>query len=524
MQTHSIPITVGVTGHRSIPKEAEEALTAAVTNELERLLKRCPHSRIVMLNSLAEGGDQLCARAAQALSIPLIAALPLEREEYEKDFQGDAKEAFCALYDRAEACLVVPQAEAQNGMDARDFAYRQAGVYVASHAHVLLALWDGEEGTSGCGAAETVRFMTDGAFAPADGAFVKTPGFVIHVFAPRGGFDGGQSAGAVRYLGDEEAFLSLLDRTDEFNRLAEGTASDARLLPPDAEPDPTETLYGAADALSMRSGKRYRAILAALAAVSTVITAAFLLYDEAELHGMILVCGGMLLAAWIMLHYGRRTASHRRYLEYRTLAESLRVQTFLRYAGSDLCVSRLLPWSAQVETAWVVRALDAVTLFPSPRAPHPIRSCWVEKQRLYHENALIRSNRAVRGSERVVGIALRVSIALYLLVLAYELLLGGLLPLPWALSDPEPVRTLAKLLLGSISAATLFIANYYGKLAPKSTASTHEKMARFYLAVRNRLDRQGQTEELLTLLAREELAENANWCAEQRDNGIDFSL
>ena len=60
--------------------------------------------------------------------------------------------------------------------------------------------------------------------------------------------------------------------------------------------------------------------------------------------------------------------------------------------------------------------------------------------------------------------------------------------------------------------------------APKSTASTHEKMARFYLAVRNRLDRQGQTEELLTLLAREELAENANWCAEQRDNGIDFSL
>ena len=38
------------------------------------------------------------------------------------------------------------------------------------------------------------------------------------------------------------------------------------------------------------------------------------------------------------------------------------------------------------------------------------------------------------------------------------------------------------------------------------------------------LDRSGQTEEVLTVLAREELAENGNWCSYQRDNQPDISL
>ena len=38
------------------------------------------------------------------------------------------------------------------------------------------------------------------------------------------------------------------------------------------------------------------------------------------------------------------------------------------------------------------------------------------------------------------------------------------------------------------------------------------------------IERYGLTEELLTLLAREELTENGNWCSYQRDNRPDISL
>ena len=71
---NSIPIVVGVTGHRNIRSGDRDALYRAVLSELSALKARCPHSEIVMLNSLAEGADTLCAEAANALSVPLIAA------------------------------------------------------------------------------------------------------------------------------------------------------------------------------------------------------------------------------------------------------------------------------------------------------------------------------------------------------------------------------------------------------------------------------------------------------------------
>jgi hypothetical protein len=49
-------------------------------------------------------------------------------------------------------------------------------------------------------------------------------------------------------------------------------------------------------------------------------------------------------------------------------------------------------------------------------------------------------------------------------------------------------------------------------------------MERFYGKMSAQLEKNGQTEELLTVLAREELVENGNWCSYQRDNKPDFSF
>ena len=81
-----------------------------------------------------------------------------------------------------------------------------------------------------------------------------------------------------------------------------------------------------------------------------------------------------------------------------------------------------------------------------------------------------------------------------------------------------------KIFLGTISAVTLFVANYYGRLSLPRTHSDHRKMERFYDKMSALLAERGQTDELLTLLAREELIENGNWCSYQRDNTPDISL
>lgn len=525
----TIPIVVGVTGHRDIRPEDRDVLYNAVKQELMALQSRCPHSEIVMQNSLADGADRLCAEVAQALSVSLIAVFPMDRTEYEKDFSGEALPAFRALCDAAEDCFVAPNTERAPASKDRDFAYRQAGVYVASHAHVLLALWDGAESpASDCGTAAIVHCALNGDYSPEDSIPLGGCCPVLHILSPRKD-DETSAAGAVRFLGDRTAFDETLTRADEFNRLAKiAPASEFALLPSDREPDKQldriETLYAKADSLSVRFAKQYRRILAALAIISTIITIAFLLYDEAELHGMILVCGGMLLLAWLVQRYGNRFASHRRYLEYRMLAEGLRVQAFLRYAGSGISAADVLPWTGKTETGWVASALKVLSVGAAPARAHRIRDAWVDGQRRYHERSVGRSKRADKGSERIVRVALWVSILLYLAVLLFELIWGGLLPFSQKIANAEFYRTLSKLLLGSISAATLFISNYHGRLSLSRTTSDHVKMERFYAAVLDRIDRFGESDALLRLIAREELIENGNWCSYQRDNTADFSL
>ena len=502
-----IPILIGITGHRYIRPEDENALRASVKAELERIRALCPASPFVMLSSLAEGGDLLCAEAAAELNIPLIAVLPREASDYENDFSPEAKARFAFHCARALDVFTAPYSEPvpESGAD-RSFTFRQAGIYVSSHCHVLLALWDGQPGEHGCGTAEAVDFALEKG---------KT---VIHVFTPRG--DASGRAGEVRVLGNESCMKDSLAKTDEFNRLASSAEiGERKVLPadcPDDEPlSAMAAVYPAASMLSKSSAGRYRKALALLALFSTALAVAFLLYDEIDANYMIFACGAMLAAAGICRNYASRTACHRRYIEYRALAECLRVQINLRYSGSSLEVPALMTWSQRKETAWIYDALCTLTVGRAPEWKRDICECWVEDQRRYHLQAGLKDGHSARISNRTVSTAFAVSLALYLAALVLELAvpLSGL---------PEEkiglFRFIIKISLGGISALTLFSANFYGRLSLPRKLSDHEKMAEYYEKMLYRLEQNGQTDELLEGLAREELIENGNWCSYQRDN------
>ncbi len=529
----TIPVVVGVSGHRALREEDRPALYAAVKEELQKLAARCPHTQMVLLCSLAAGGDMLCADAAEELGWPLLAALPMEREEFEKDFTPEELAHFAHHCSRAERVFVTPPTETVPEDPDRDFFYRQAGVFVSAHSHILLALWDGgEPSADGCGTAEAVAFSLSGAYSPAGGMSLRSGGNegVIHVFTPRGKHTE-RPAGEVKILGSREAMEETLARTEEFNRLALelDDAEGYPILPPDAPDDGVlgcmERIYRAADALSVRFAGLYRRVMAAMAAAGTVLTMAFLLYDEAEAIWMILVCGAMIVCAALLQRFAASSACHRRYIDYRALAECLRVQVFLRYAGSSIEAAGLLSWSQQAELTWVMDTLCALGLGVPPLEKHDIRVCWVQDQLNYHRRSESKARRSFLASERVVRTALIVSVALYVAAVLFELLCGGLIFKPAvAVGNVDIFRTLLKIALGSLSAATLFIAGYYGKQSLPRKLSDHTKMQRFYEKVDAQLALRGQTDELLEVLAREELIENGNWCSYQRDNTPDINF
>lgn len=530
-KSKTIPLVVGVTGHRAIRPGDRRTLRAAVRGQLAALKKRCPHTDVVLLCSLADGADLLCADAAEELKIPLLAALPMPREEYEKDFLPEGLDRFRHHCERAERVFVADAIETIPPEPDRDFFYRQAGVYIAAHSHILLALWDGgEPSAQGCGTAEAVAFALEGAYCPAQGAALRSGRneAVIHVYTPRGERCE-RAAGSVEILGDRAAMDEILRKTEEFNRLAAPLETGRGILPPDRPEDGVlgcmEQLHRAADTLSLRFAARYRRLLLALAATGTVLTMAFLLYDEAQAIWMILICGAMLLLAALLRRLVDRTACHRRYIEYRALAECLRVQVYLRYAGSGIEAAGLLSWSQQEETAWIMAALCALGLGAPPPEPHDIRACWVEGQRDYHRRAGGKAAHSAKVSERVVRGALIASVTLYLAAVGFELLCGGLIFRPvFTVGSVELFRTVLKIALGTLSASTLFIAGYYGKLSLPRSLADHDKMAHFYEKMAAQLTLRGQTEELLRTLAREELTENGDWCSYQRDNAPDISI
>lgn len=144
----SAELRLGVTGHRIFSSVA--AVSALVDDALAGLGRHGRHGCVV--TSLAEGADRLVARRAARLpGWALEVVLPLDPDDYEADFAGDASVAeFRRLLASAAAVEKVPP-EAS-----REDAYLAAGLAVLERSDALLAIWDGEAARGRGGTAEIV--------------------------------------------------------------------------------------------------------------------------------------------------------------------------------------------------------------------------------------------------------------------------------------------------------------------------------------------------------------------------------
>jgi len=101
-----------------------------------------------IVSCLADGADQWVADEALRLGFELQSPIPFDREEYAKDFDGAASGEFRRLLGKAEAVL-----ELDGCRKSEDRSYEAAGRLVLSQSDLLVALWDGldEMGRGGTG-------------------------------------------------------------------------------------------------------------------------------------------------------------------------------------------------------------------------------------------------------------------------------------------------------------------------------------------------------------------------------------
>jgi hypothetical protein len=154
LDEHPRPRRVGVTGHRKLgedPSTHERLFRECRRRLLELQQSALAEGRSVEAYSLlAIGADQIFARAAMELKIPLVGVLPFE--DYPDDFRGVDRQAFESLL--ADCLRVVRLPIQRRSLE----AYMAGGRLLVDEVDVLIAVWDGRPSKNLGGTGDVVAY------------------------------------------------------------------------------------------------------------------------------------------------------------------------------------------------------------------------------------------------------------------------------------------------------------------------------------------------------------------------------
>lgn len=138
---------IAVSGHQARPGMDWEWTGAQIQ---KILLRHLPIERA--FTSLAIGSDQVFARQALALGVPVTAVLPLPG--YERLFKLDDLIAYQQVLSRCDVVTLQGSASEQQ-------SFLAAGQHVVDCADLLVAVWDGKPSAGLGGTGDIVRYCID---------------------------------------------------------------------------------------------------------------------------------------------------------------------------------------------------------------------------------------------------------------------------------------------------------------------------------------------------------------------------
>ena len=416
-------LTIGVTGHRDIPPEDEAILKPVIKSRLLNLQASYQETPLLLLSGLAEGADRLVVEVAYELGIAFAAILPLPKEDYATDFtEASSKQDFNNWLDKAlwVETLTNKTSEGLSSFPRND-CYERLGFYLTNNSHTLLALWDGDKQEKTGGTAQVVRYFLQGLTGkPQDKASVlNLPSYrpVEHILTRRlsqAMAISNEQLGSVEILwpelalNEDAAWLktrwekSLLS-LGKFNRDMQQFSQDnaEQLLMSrqyligdnavygslDSKAQRIADLFAVSDAMSLSAQKhRHRnfigLVIFALSAVVSQQSYGFFLQWPLLIASLGL--GG--LSFWLYQH----SQYHRleeKYLDFRALAEGLRVQFFWYVAGVNLSTTDFFLRDQRDELEWLRQAIAQTHLqlpVENRKQAHDwIIERWIRDQRIY---------------------------------------------------------------------------------------------------------------------------------------------
>jgi hypothetical protein len=558
-----VPIVIGVTGHRDLGGN-EAAITDAVARECRELRKHYPHTPFLVLSALAEGADQLVANILiRELKAKLFAVLPLPVEEYVKDFTSEASRTlFDALLAKAVRRVNVfktpppincpDKLRSYSGKN-RDKYYACAGGLIAEQTQILFAIWDGESARGTGGTADVVDWFTQGYAPKCYSAFPADlspldpaePGLRIHInpttmrvqISPQTRWRKKPKAN-----GRASHIHQILKRTERFNcDLQNKRAAILKNRPlliksevPSNPPYDFASVFRISDALAVHSStvvRNYDLFIFALALPAVFF---FNTIDKWPFSSLAyLLTSGCIVISLIMLWFSSHES---RYVEYRGLAEAMRVLFFWRISGikKPVWLSYLSKYTGVVH--WLRHAVRAIEFSEDTRPQHENTSegvaaaaHWIESQVKYYTE---KSDERWLHYRRWILVAhtaflLSFVIAVTLSVGAYISMTTAPEGIKWLIEWKEGPFSISlkraseflQVELGLLAAAGIATRAFLARRRDFELAKQYAAALQIFTCAKNKLDtamKAGSTtdwtpQEIIEKLGREALLEQAEW-------------
>lgn len=136
-------LRIGVTGHRRHRLKLPDGTLIRRILDVIELLQRAGKLRSVcqieMVSALAEGADEIAARAALKAGCRLTALLPFNPEDYETTFSDKAyRRTFRDLMSKADHRVIL-----QGSIRDANAGYVAVGAATLDRSEIVLTIWDG---------------------------------------------------------------------------------------------------------------------------------------------------------------------------------------------------------------------------------------------------------------------------------------------------------------------------------------------------------------------------------------------
>lgn len=283
-----------------------------------------------------------------------------------------------------------------------------------------------------------------------------------------------------------------------------------------------DRLYCQADCLSIKYAEKHYANIKNISIIAPLIVFFFLLYEAAAQHWLIFVVTALVVLLYYVYRKPHKENAHEKYMEYRVLAESLRVQYFLSKAGIKKKVIDILPWFTYIRIPLVRDVLSQLPAADTNKKEE-ILDCWIRDQMEYHDKAHVTALEQLEKNEFYERLSLIATIGFYVLALIFEI--SMILYTPFGGETPHWIRAGLKIGVGTATAITIFLSNYYGKMSLSSKVEEHLRMYWLYQKVeREIIQTKEETEEQILYLAEQCLIENTTWYSHQKKNKPDFAV